>query len=194
MHVQGSEPYPWPFDGAPVTAWAVLDVASEGVGATAASARRAAQVRTAAAGAGCPVVHVNVGTAPARPLRVGAVPVGRLPDAAPRQYARGALVVEAPGWNGFGASPLDSLLRRLGRHTLLLVGGWLETGVHSTLRAANDRGFECATVADACEPWDPALAPAALSSIRFSGGIFGAVVSTAAVVAALAGQPHPDAS
>ncbi|MDM7853916.1 isochorismatase family protein [Cellulomonas alba] len=185
MHVLGSEPYPWPYDGADVASWAVLAIASAGSAGGGLAGRAAARVAAAARGAGCPVVHVDVGTAPAGPPRAGAVPDGPPPVVEP-----GDVTVAAPGWNGFDGSPLDAVLRRLGRTTLLVTGRWLETGVHSTLRAANDRGYECATVADACEPWDAALAPAALSSIRFSGGIFGAVVATGPVVAALGGVPH----
>jgi len=185
VHVPGSEPYPWPYDGVDVTAWAVLAVASAGTAAQGPAGQAAERVAAAARGAGCPVVHVSVGTAPARPSRVGAVPDGPGPVVGP-----GDTVVEAPGWNGFDGSPLDGVLRRLGRRTLLVTGRWLETGVHSTLRAANDRGYECATVADACQPWEPDLAAAALSTIRFSGGIFGAVVATDAVVAALTADRH----
>ena len=67
----------------------------------------------------------------------------------------------------------------------MLCGQWLETGVHSTIRSANDRGYECLLALDACIPYDPDLAPAARSQIEMSGGIFGAVGDTAAVLAAL---------
>lgn len=84
-------------------------------------------------------------------------------------------VLDAAGIDGFYGSPLDDRLRRLGRDQLLLCGAWLETGVHSTMRSANDRGYECLLVLDACLPYDAALAAAARSQIEMSGGIFGAV-------------------
>ncbi|MGY4645790.1 cysteine hydrolase family protein [Cellulomonas sp. URHB0016] len=169
MHVAESEPYPWPWDGAGPECWAVLVVdcampAPAGLGA------RLQAWLDHTGRAGVPTYRVSVGAGHVRQLPadwLGPTPVDE--------------TVAAPGWNGFSASPLDDLLRASRRRTLLLTGYWLEVGVHSTLRAANDMGYECAVVADLCTPWDTALAPGALSTIRFSGGIFGAVVSSGAV-------------
>ena len=80
--------------------------------------------------------------------------------------------------------PPAPLARR--RDQLLLVGGWLESNVHSTLRSANDRGYECLLVLDACTPYDAAMVAASRSQVEMSGGIFGAVGETAHVLAALA--------
>ena len=91
----------------------------------------------------------------------------------------------AGGVDGYYASDLDIVLRT-GRYRRLVVAGvGLETCVHSTMRDANDRGYECLLVVDACVPIDPALTAASVSSIEMSGGIFGAVGRTADVVAAL---------
>jgi nicotinamidase-related amidase len=57
--------------------------------------------------------------------------------------------------------------------------------VHSTLRSANDTGYECLLVADACSAHDPALVASSISSVEMSGGIFGAIGTTDAVLAAL---------
>ncbi|GIG22744.1 hypothetical protein Cch01nite_34680 [Cellulomonas chitinilytica] len=173
MHVAGSEPYPWPWDGAGPDDWAVLVVdCAMPAPAGLRSRLRPWLERTERAGA--PTFRVTVGA------RHDRVP--------PEDWLGGAVdeSVVAPGWNGFSSSPLDDLLRAAGRSTLLLAGYWLEVGVHSTLRAANDIGYECAVVADLCTPWDTALAPGALSTIRFSGGIFGAVVTSGAVADELA--------
>ena len=79
---------------------------------------------------------------------------------------------------------------RTGRiRRLLLAGVGLETCVHSTMRDANDRGYECLLVLDACVPIDPSLVPASVSSIEMSGGIFGAVGTSADVIAALSTPP-----
>jgi nicotinamidase-related amidase len=59
------------------------------------------------------------------------------------------------------------------------------------MRAANDRGYECLLVADACTSLAPELAFNACEMVRFSGGIFGAFADTADVIGTLAG---PDAS
>ena len=103
---------------------------------------------------------------------------------APAGAGSGAIVtgvdasVSAPGWDGFFGTGLDSLLRAGGRDLLVLVGGWLEVGVHSTMRSANDRGYECLLLPDACVAVEEGVRPAAVSSIEMSGGIFGAVASS----------------
>ncbi|MFV0429394.1 MAG: cysteine hydrolase family protein, partial [Arachnia sp.] len=96
----------------------------------------------------------------------------------------GAVRLTSHGWSGFYGSGLEPLLARHHIHDLLLAGAYLEIGVHSTMRAANDRGLECLLLSDACLSADPALEAAALSSIEMSGGIFGAVGTTSAALAA----------
>lgn len=119
-------------------------------------------------------------------------PPGRRPELVPTPRRAANLGLRGPahritsgGVDGFFSSPLDATLRALGRDQLVLCGQWLETGVHSTMRSANDRGYECLLALDACIPCDPDLAPAARSQVEMSGGIFGAVGDTAAVLAAL---------
>jgi hypothetical protein len=98
------------------------------------------------------------------------------------------VVVEAGGTSAFYASTLDDVLRRAGRSDLVIAGWGLEGPVHSTLRAANDRGFECLLVADASSAIDPTLIHASSEMVRFSGGIFGACASTNDVLATF-GEP-----
>jgi nicotinamidase-related amidase len=93
--------------------------------------------------------------------------------------------VHAAGIDGFYGSDLDARLRAAGRTQLLVCGHGLEGPVHSTLRSANDRGLECLLVVDACSPLQPDLVAGATSSVCMSGGIFGAVGRTDAVLAAL---------
>ena len=95
--------------------------------------------------------------------------------------------LRADGVDGFYGSALDPVLRRAGITTVLVAGLGLETTVHSTLRTANDAGLECLVVADACAPVDPTIVDRTLSMIEMSGGIFGAVGTTANVLAALEG-------
>ncbi len=68
---------------------------------------------------------------------------------------------------------------------MLLAGFASELLLDSTLRSANDRGYECLTLSDAVAPFDPDVGERALASITMSGGIFGAVGTTAAVLDAL---------
>lgn len=75
------------------------------------------------------------------------------------------------------------MLRGARIHSLTLAGVTTDICVHSTLREAVDRGFDCVTVGDACAAADPAIHAAMLACIDGEGGILGRVMSTAAVVA-----------
>jgi nicotinamidase-related amidase len=96
-------------------------------------------------------------------------------------------VVDTTGLNGFHGSELDSLLGALGRDHLLFSGFCAELTVDCTLRSANDRGYECLVVTDTCAFVEPAVGAHAHSSVTMSGGIFGALGSSASVRSALAG-------
>ncbi len=82
-----------------------------------------------------------------------------------------------PGNGAFHATDLDHILRIKGIRNLLITGVTTDVCVHSTLREANDRGYECLVVADCCGAGDPALHEAALAMMMNEGGIFGAVDS-----------------
>ena len=96
-----------------------------------------------------------------------------------------ATSMQSIGIDGFFGSRLDAVLRSTHITHLLLTGAPLETSVHSTMRAANDMGYECLLVEDATAALDPELKRNTLSMVEMSGGIFGAIGSSAAVVAAL---------
>lgn len=104
--------------------------------------------------------------------------------------APGVVIVSAGGLDAFHAGTLDGVLRRAGRPLLILVGAGLETVVHSTLRSANDRGYECLVLVDGVACVEPTNAAGALSSICMSGGIFGAIADSRSLKAAL----YPTAS
>ena len=176
-HVLDTTPYAWPFDGnlaGPATA--VLVVYPRGpVGPAVGADSNAAEVVTAIRAAGGAVVHVS--TAPPRSEHATC-------DAPPVPVTTADAAIAATGIDGFYGSGLDAHLRVLGATRLILVGRGTETCLHSTMRSANDRGYECLLVADACTPYDPTLTAAAVSMIEMSGGIFGAVGTARAVVAA----------
>lgn len=86
--------------------------------------------------------------------------------------------VLARGVDGFYNSPLEQILRADGRTHLLLCGFGTELAVDSTLRGANDRGFECLVLTDLVSPFDSELAKHALASVTMSGGIFGALATS----------------
>ena len=96
--------------------------------------------------------------------------------------------------SAFHGTGLDGLLRDAGRTDLLVAGWGLEGPVHSTMRAANDRGYECLLVEDACAATDPDLVEAAFSMVMHSGGIFGAHAPAGDVLAALHALAPADAN
>ncbi len=182
--VPSTTPYSWPYDGALMATRCALVVCGSGPTWSARcpldveAEANIERLRNTAAQVGVATVLLRHH----EPARV--VPIsGPAPE--PLEPRAGEHVVEAVGIDGFYGSGLDALLRRLGRDQLLLVGRGLETTVHSTLRRANDRGYECLTIGDACAAVDSTLRAAAISSIEMSGGIFGAVGSTDAVITTL---------
>ncbi|WP_370289449.1 isochorismatase family protein [Nocardioides sp.] len=183
--VAATTPYAWPYDAAfTAVRTALLVVRTQGAPPVPAAV---VDLATRLQDDGGTVVQVA--TAPPRHSPT-ARPPGAVGEAGPPDPPVPGLAadhhVAATGTDGFFGSPLDAVLRRAGCDQLLLAGAWLETSVHSTLRSANDRGYECLLLLDGCVPHDPALVPAARSQIEMSGGIFGAVGSLADVAAALA--------
>jgi nicotinamidase-related amidase len=95
-------------------------------------------------------------------------------------------VIDKPGFGAFYATDLDLILRTAGVTALTLAGVTSDICVHSTLREAVDRGYDCETVGDACAAGDPAIHQAMLTLIAGEGGILGRVVATHDVVNAWA--------
>jgi nicotinamidase-related amidase len=93
------------------------------------------------------------------------------------------VVIDKPGFGAFYATDLELVLRAWGVTGLTLAGVTTDICVHSTLREAVDRGFECQTVGDACAAADRSVHEAMLSCIAGEGGILGRVVTTAEAVA-----------
>jgi len=98
----------------------------------------------------------------------------------------GELVVDKPGYSAFEHTDPQAWLEQRGIETLILTGVTTEVCVSSTLRTAVDRGYRCITVRDACASSYADLHAATLATIGVEGGIFGQVMDSAAVVAALA--------
>ncbi|RYI99056.1 MAG: cysteine hydrolase, partial [Acetobacteraceae bacterium] len=91
----------------------------------------------------------------------------------------------------FCGTDLGLILRNRGIATLLVAGVTTEVCVHTTIREANDRGFRCVAIADACASYFPEFHAAGLAMIKAQGGIFGWVARSAAVLAALASAAVP---
>lgn len=97
-------------------------------------------------------------------------------------------VIDKPGKGAFYQTDLDLMLRNRGIETLLVCGVTTEVCVHTTVREANDRGYRCLVLADACASYFPEFHEVGLRMIAAQGGIFGWVSTTDIVLAALAAQ------
>jgi len=98
----------------------------------------------------------------------------------------GEPIVDKPGKGAFHATDLDAMLKNRGIAQLIVCGVTTEVCVHTTVREANDRGYECVVVSDCVGSYFPEFHEIGLKMIAAQGGIFGWVASCEAVVAALA--------
>ena len=97
----------------------------------------------------------------------------------------GETVLRKPGKGAFHATGLDHQLRCAGVTHLILAGVTTEVCVQTTMREANDRGFECVLLEDATGATDRGNHEAALKMVTMQGGVFGAVGASTAVLEAL---------
>ena len=108
-------------------------------------------------------------------------------DIIPELYpVPGEPVVDKPGKGAFHATDLDAMLRNRGITQLIVCGVTTEVCVNTTVREANDRGYECVVVEDCVGSYFPEFQEMGLRMIKAQGGIFGWVASSEAVIAALA--------
>ncbi|TXN21193.1 isochorismatase family cysteine hydrolase [Methylobacterium sp. WL19] len=105
-----------------------------------------------------------------------------IPALAPQD---GEPVIDKPGKGAFYATDLADVLAARSIATLLVCGVTTEVCVHTTVREANDRGYRCVVVADACASYIPEFHAAGLAMIKAQGGIFGWVSDSDSVIAAL---------
>ena len=97
----------------------------------------------------------------------------------------GEPVVDKPGKGAFYATDLDAMLKNRGIAQLIVCGVTTEVCVHTTVREANDRGYDCLVVEDCVGSYFPEFQRIGLDMIKAQGGIFGWVAPSEAVIAAL---------
>lgn len=105
-----------------------------------------------------------------------------IPELAPTP---GELVIDKPGKGAFYATGFGDALEAAGITHLLMTGVTTEVCVQTTMREANDRGYECLMVEDCTESYFPQFKAATLDMVRAQGGIVGWTATSEQVIGAL---------
>lgn len=195
-----ANPYAWPFDGtwsAADTALLLLGFQQAPVATLDADAELSVALRLLAATSalGIATVAARRGYGPEEsPLAARRRLLGDpIPERGSSEWGFSArlrlpgdaIFVDPAGDNAFFSTGLEETLRQRGIRNLLVTGLPTEGLVHATQRAANDKGFECLAVSDACKGTSVARHDAQLRITTFGNGLFGTVATSAEIHSAL---------
>lgn len=197
-------PYSWPFDGhwdADDSALLILGFQNGMVAALEAQPELAvaASLVSAAQATGLPIIASRRGRADTlSPVAARRAAMGPnmgdpvFPPHTPEWQLAGALglpvdapIFDHPGDNALYSTGLEAWLRARGIRNLVLAGLPTEGLLHATQRAANDMGFECIAVSDACKGTTDARHSGQLRITAFGNGLFGTVAKSHQIIAAL---------
>jgi nicotinamidase-related amidase len=107
-------------------------------------------------------------------------------DIVPELYPiAGEPVIDKPGKGAFYATDLETILRNRGKSQLIVCGVTTEVCVNTTVREANDRGYDCLVLSDCTGSYFPEFHDQALRMICAQGGVFGWVSDSAALIEVL---------
>jgi nicotinamidase-related amidase len=105
-----------------------------------------------------------------------------IPELAPNL---GEPIIDKPGKGAFYETDLHLILQNRGIKTLIVCGVTTEVCVHTTVREANDRGYECLVLEDCVGSYFPEFQRVGIEMIKAQGGIFGWVSDSSSVISAL---------